>query len=284
MVASEFCESGAGAVRLAGICEQNRRNGQPWQTRRFPEFSGVGDQPADFCNQNDWGCVLSDKMGMQIDNRRRGGFTLVELLVVIGIIGILMGMLMPAMSRAKQKANRIACVNNIRQIGLSATLYAGDYEGEYPRRLHLTNAWMFALKSYYGNNVATNNATSKEWNSKILKCPSDRWLEWRSYLINGWNDYWAATLSPADYQEVMAWRYKHGMKESNVKLPSDTIIFGEKRIGSYHVHMDFGQGKGNDKEEVNQNMHKSGSGKTSGGSNFAFVDGSTRMLPYGGSV
>jgi prepilin-type processing-associated H-X9-DG protein len=48
--------------------------------------------------------------------------------------------------------------------------------------------------------------------------------------------------------------------------------------------MDFGQGRGNDKEEVNQNMHKSGSGAKSGGSNFAFVDGSVRMLPYGGSV
>jgi prepilin-type processing-associated H-X9-DG protein len=48
--------------------------------------------------------------------------------------------------------------------------------------------------------------------------------------------------------------------------------------------MDFGQGQGNDKQHVNQNMHKSGSGKTSGGSNYAFVDGSSRMLPYAGSV
>lgn len=221
---------------------------------------------------------------MRTNIGRRSGFTLVELLVVIGIIAILMSMLMPALSRAKQKANRISCMNNIRQIGLAATLYAGDYEGEYPRRMHITNAWMFALKTYYGNNSRTNNATSKEFNSKILKCPADRWLEWRSYLINGWNDHWAATLPPDKYKEVMNWRYPHGMKESNVKLPSETVIFGEKRIGSYHVHMDFGQGKGNDKEELNQNMHKAGSGKTSGGSNFAFVDGSTRMLAYGRSV
>lgn len=209
--------------------------------------------------------------------RRAAGFTLVELLVTIGIIAILASMLMPALSRAKLKANRIECINNIRQLGLSATLYAGDFEDEYPRRMTLTNAWMFALKPYYGNSSLTNNASSKEGNSRILKCPQDRWLEWRSFLINGWNDYWAATLPQAQYNEVMQWKYKHGMKISSIKLPSETILFGEKRIGSYHVHMDFGQNKGNDKQEVNHNMHRTGS-------NFAFVDGSTRGLRPNGSV
>jgi prepilin-type N-terminal cleavage/methylation domain-containing protein/prepilin-type processing-associated H-X9-DG protein len=216
--------------------------------------------------------------------RRQSGFTLVELLVVIGIIAILMSMLMPAMSRAKQKANRISCVNNLRQLDMAAMMYAPDFDGEYPRRANVTNAWMFALKSYYGNNHATNNTTSKEWNSRILKCPTDRWLEWRSYLINGWNDFWAANLSKQNYDKMMAHEYEHGMKMDSIKEPSETILFGEKRIGSYHVHMDFAQGKGNDKEELNQNMHKSGSGATSGGSNYAFVDGSVRMLPYGASV
>src|SRR4051812_18234684 len=120
-------------------------------------------------------------MDVKIANRRHHGFTLVELLVTIGIIAILMSMLMPALSRAKQKANKIECMNNVRQLGLSATLYAGDHDGEYPRRLQMTNAWMFALKPYYGNYSKTNNAGSKEGNSRILKCPSDRWLEWRSF-------------------------------------------------------------------------------------------------------
>jgi prepilin-type N-terminal cleavage/methylation domain-containing protein len=60
------------------------------------------------------------------------GFTLIELLVVIAVIAILAGIILPALSAARQKANRIACVSNLKQVGLAINLFADDNEDRLP--------------------------------------------------------------------------------------------------------------------------------------------------------
>lgn len=235
--------------------------------------------------------------GISKSGGRRVAFTLVELLVVIGIIAILVGILLPALSRARQSGMTVKCLSNLRQLGTATSMYIADNKNWLPwptTTFGEQMLWSNAVDPYL-QNIVTNNRTGVAANrnySVYKQCPvwesfndgaktggQDTFKEFaRTYKMNSHLRAVLTTARPNPDGGAPTLRWL--ARVTQITDAPRTVLYGDgtslDQTGEIASQWDSGQFS----FEVNDKTQASPALRHQGGANIVFVDGHAETVKF----
>jgi len=228
---------------------------------------------------------------MLVYPKHQQAFTLIELLVVIAIIALLMGILMPALQRARESGRAIACQSNLRQWGVCWSMYLQDNDFKFTVGFDSAGggyySWMDRMVPYYQNETIFSCPTTKKGPGPNVKTGSNG-LYWgntlfRWYAINSYTNrefkgsyglnYWVSTQSDDVGWRLSRYHWGNDLTKSRSQVP---LFAGCTWIGGYPLddnspkYSEDGDGSG----EMNRFLLDRHHGNT----NAIFLDNSTRKV------